>query len=252
MQLNEERAVVERKRREREEQHLYLSVGIVTEENFKAYQGFDLINWEADPNSPSSPKTHRILRTMTVSEFAKSLAEDEGFPPGHVRLWVMVNRQNKTVRPDQPLTDPNMTIDEAYSKHGSRDKNFRLWLETAYEVKDGKPIWPDMQPQTSNNIPALVFLKHFDTENQTLLGVGHVYARKQSKVADMVPLIQKLMGSSPSSTSSQSSGRTLPSSGSLHSSQSTSPALTLYEVSSQTDMTIECISLISIRKSNTR
>lgn len=206
----------------------------MTEENFKAYQGFDLINWEADPTSPSAPKTHRILRTMTVSEFAKSLAESEDLPPEHVRLWVMVNRQNKTVRPDQPLTDPNMTIDEAYNKHGSRDKSFRLWLETAYKTEDGKPTWPDMQPQTSNNVPVLVFLKHFDTESQSLLGIGHIYVRKQSKVADMVPLIHKLMGGSPSSIFSPSSGRTTASSSSFSSNQSVSPSLALYEVSDQT------------------
>lgn len=229
--MNEERAAIERRRREREEQHLYLSVGVVTEENFKAYQGFDIINWEVDPMSPSAPKTHRILRTMTVSEFAKSLAESEGLPPDHVRLWVMVNRQNKTIRPDQPLTDANMTIDDAYNKHGSRDKSFRLWLETAHKTEDGRPIWPDMQPQTSNNAPVLVFLKYFDTESQSLLGIGHIYVRKQSKVADMVPLIHKLMGGLPSSIPSPSPGRTASSGSNFSSNQSVLPSFALYEVS---------------------
>lgn len=232
-QLNEERAAIERKRREREEQHLYLSVGVVTEDNFKAHQGFDLVNWDADPSSESAPQAHRILRTSTVSDFTKSLAESKNLTPEQVRLWVMVNRQNKTTRPDQPLVDPNMTIDEAYNKYGSRDKSFRLWLETAGNAEDGKPVWPDMQPQTSNNVPMLVFLKYFDAISQSLLGVGHIYVRKHSKVGEMIPMIQQLMGWSPGSSSNQSAGRSSSvSSGnsSGHSSnQSQSLTLALYE-----------------------
>lgn len=169
---------------------------------------------------------------MTVFEFSRSLAESQNLPPEHIRLWVMVNRQNKTVRPDQPLKNLNMTIDEAYNKHGGKDKNFRLWLETAENLEDGKPVWPDMQPQTSNSVPILVFMKYFDTEFQTLLGVGHTYIGKQSKVADMVPHIQRLMGGSSSPKPAQSNGRSTSSSSSFSAGQ-TQPALTLFEVSFQ-------------------
>ncbi len=194
---------------------------MVTERDFKAYQGFDLIDWDADPSSEAAPKTHRVLKTMTVSEFVKSLAEGLNVAPEKVRLWAMVNRQNKTVRPDQPLWDRYMTIEDAYSKYGSRDKHFRLWLETANDVEEGKPVWPDMQPQLGNNPPVLVFIKYFDAAAQTLRGIGHVYIRKQSKVADLVPLILSMMeGSSLTST---------PSNASSHQNQSSPPSLALYE-----------------------
>lgn len=194
---------------------------MVTEKDFKAYQGFDLIDWDADPSSEAAPKTHRVLRTMTISEFVKSLAEGINLPPEKVRLWAMVNRQNKTVRPDQPLMDSNMTIDDAYSKYGSRDKHFRLWLETAPPVEDGKPIWPDMQPQSSNNPPVLVFLKYFDTTAQTLRGIGHIYIRRHSKVADLIPLILNSMEGLPLTSASVN--------GSGHQNQSSPPPLALYE-----------------------
>ena len=209
-QLAEERAALERRRKEREEQHLYLHVGVVTDENFKAHQGFDLANWENDPALASAPKSYRYLRASTISDFSKTLAEERKVPPEHVRLWVMVNRQNKTVRPDQPLLEPSMTIDEAYNKYGSRDKPFRVWLETAETFESGKPVWPDMQAQTGANLPILVFLKYFDAEAQSLKGVGHIYIRKHSRVADMVPMIRQLMD---------------------WSSQTTPPTLALYEVS---------------------
>ena len=184
---------MERRKRDREEQHLYLSVGVVTESSFKAHQGFDLANWETDVVSPSTPRTHRVLRASTIADFAKTLAEEQKLQPEHVRLWVMVNRQNKTVRPDQPLVESAMTVDEAYNKYGSREKPFRVWLETAQTLEDGKAVWPDMQPQTNNNLPILVFLKYFNGEAQSLMGVGHIYVRKHSKVADMVPMIMQLM-----------------------------------------------------------
>ncbi|MCJ1395349.1 hypothetical protein MMC18_008233 [Xylographa bjoerkii] len=196
-QLNDERALNEKKRKEREEQHLYLSCAVITDEHFKAYQGLDLAIWDSDPNSTSSPDFYRILRASTIREFCQKIAEDKHIPAEQVRLWVMVNRQNKTVRPDQPLIDPDMTVEEAFTKYGSRDKWFRLWAEVAEHVEDGRAIWPDLQPQVSNNVPILVFLKYFDPEAQTLRGVGHIYVKKHAKVADMVPMICQLMGWSP-------------------------------------------------------
>lgn len=174
---------------------MYLSIGVVTEDNFKAHQGFDLTDWDPDEATDATPKVHRVLRTSTLADFAKTLAESQRLPPEQVRLWVMVNRQNKTIRPDQPLSEPEMTIDEAYSKYGGRDKSFRLFVERASQIEEGKPLWPDIQPpNTTNNQPMLIFLKYFDAEAQTLKGAGHIYIKKQCKVAEMVPMILQLMG----------------------------------------------------------
>lgn len=193
-QLNEERAATERRRKEREEQHLYLSVGVVTENNFVAYQGFDLTTWDVENTGESVPKVYRVLRTSTLGDFARTLAEGMQLPAEQVRLWIMVNRQNKTIRPDQPIMDLDMSMDEAYNKYGGRDKSFRLWAEKASQVEDGKPVWPEMQqPIGGNNAPVLVFLKYFDATAQSLKGVGHIYIKKHAKVADMVPMISQLM-----------------------------------------------------------
>lgn len=157
-----------------------------------------------------------------MAEFAKALAESQRLPPEQVRLWVMVNRQNKTIRPDQPLSEPEMTMDEAYSKYGGRDKSFRLFLERASQIEGGKPMWTDIQPPntTTNNQPMLIFLKYFDAEAQALKGAGHIYVKKQCKVAEMVPMILQLMGWSPGS-SALSNG--------LTNGTPTPPTLALYE-----------------------
>jgi ubiquitin carboxyl-terminal hydrolase 7 len=193
-QLNEERALIEQKRKDREEQHLYLSVGLITDDHFKTYQGLDLASWESDPDSPSAPDFYKTLRTSTVRELCQRISKDKILPAEQIRLWVMVNRQNKTIRPDQPLLDPDMTIEEAQTKHGTRDKWLRLWAEVAEHTEDGRAIWPDMQTNLGNNAPILVFLKHFDPYAQTLKGVGHIYIKKHSKVGDMFPMICEKMG----------------------------------------------------------
>lgn len=192
--LAAERALVEQKRKEREEQHLYLHVCVITEENFKAHQGFDLSLWDAEPGSAAAPRIYRVLRTMTIRDLAKTVAEDQDKEPEKVRLWVMVNRQNKTVRPDQPLMEPEMTVEDAHNKFGTRNTAFRLWVETAENVEDGKALWPETHPPSNNNVPLLIFLKYFDPESQTLKGAGHLYIRKNSRVVDMVPLIQEMLG----------------------------------------------------------
>lgn len=194
-QFNEEKAAFDRRRKEREEQHLYLSVGVVTEDNFKAYQGFDLTAWETDHEDDSVPKIYRVLKTLTLAEFSKTVAESMQLPTELIRLWIMVNRQNKTIRPDQPIPDMELSMEEAYSKYGSRDKSFRLWVEKASQIEGGKPIWQDsQQPAGGGNSAILVFLKYFNAEAQTLKGVGHMYIKKSSKVSDMVPTILQIMG----------------------------------------------------------
>ena len=192
--LNEERAEKERIRKEQQEAHLYLTVDVIDDESFKAYEGFDLTNWELDPNNPSNPRRHRVLRTLTVDDFIKTLADEHNAPPEHFRFWVMVNRQNKTVRPDQPITEGNISIEAAFVKHGSREKSFRLWLEKADTIENGKALWPEFAPQASSTAPILIFLKYFDVDFQRLTGVGHIYMKKSSKVSDLIPLIGNLMG----------------------------------------------------------
>lgn len=111
MRLEEERLIREQKKKEKDEQHLYMSPKIISNEHFKEHQGFDLISWDPKEivNSTMPPKSYRILKSTSVKDFVKIVAEDLQEPPEKVRLWVMVNRQNKTVRPDNPLTNLEMS-----------------------------------------------------------------------------------------------------------------------------------------------
>ncbi|KAG5291642.1 ubiquitin carboxyl-terminal hydrolase [Histoplasma ohiense] len=188
--LNEERAELARKKKEREEQHLYMNVGLLTDESFKSHHGFDLTSLDLEPDNPAAAKIHRVLRAKKVGEFAAEIAEEKGLTPDQVRLWVMVNRQNKTTRPDQPLKDLEMSVEEAFTRFGTKGNQFRLFVEVGEIGTDGKVTWPET---SGNNATSLVFLKHFDVLQQTLTGVGHAFVRKHSKVSELAGPILEIM-----------------------------------------------------------
>ncbi|KAL4789589.1 hypothetical protein BDV19DRAFT_373829 [Aspergillus venezuelensis] len=185
--LAEERTELIRRRKEREEAHLYLNVGVLSDETFKCHNGFDLTSFEPPAEEAALPKQYRILKTTKVAELAEKVAEEKGVNPLQVRFWVMVNRQNKTMRPDQVIKDPEMTVEDAYSRYGTKGNPFRVWLEVGEAAADGTVSWPD----SSGSV--LIFLKHFDAAKQTLAGVGAVYVRKNQRVADLAPTILEKM-----------------------------------------------------------
>lgn len=107
----------------------------------------------------------------------------------------MVNRQNKTTRPDQPIEDYSFTVEEALHKSGGvKSYGLRLWAELAEEFDpEGQPVWP-ISIQPNHRIDLIVlFLKHFDVEQQTLRGIGHIHISKEKRVEDLVPIIMKKM-----------------------------------------------------------
>jgi len=196
--IAEERAALERRRKEREEAHLYMDIAVASDDNFKVYQGFDIVPWKGDSDTAANPKIHRVLRTTTVADFLRIVAEDIGTEWDMLRPWAMVNRQNGTVRPDIPIEFPDMTVEEASSKFGTKSNNFRLWIEKA-ETRDetNNPVFGQQLVDHKNspgNHSLMLFLKHFDAKAQSLLGVGNFYAASQDKASDLSPQICKLMG----------------------------------------------------------
>lgn len=173
---------------------------MITDKSFQQFSGTDLCQFDANPDvDPAAPSYYRVRKAMTMEEFVGQVATDMGVDARRVRLWLMVNRQNKTIRPDQPIMDLRPTVEETYSRSAAhRDASLRVWAEVAEEVNaDGEAIWPSYQSQPNGvimkNEVILLLLKHFDIETQSLRGVGHVYISKEKKVEELVPLIMKKM-----------------------------------------------------------
>lgn len=193
-------ALREARRKEQKEAHLYMMARVITDQTFRNYGGTDLCMFDANPETdPAAPRNYRIRRAMTIEEFTAQVAADIGHDPRRVRLWLMVNRQNKTIRPDMPIMDLRPTVEETFARSAAtRDACLRLWAEVAEEVNtDGEAVWPSYQSHangvTVKNEMILVLLKYFDADQQTLKGVGHVYIAREKKVEELVPLILKRM-----------------------------------------------------------
>jgi ubiquitin carboxyl-terminal hydrolase 7 len=183
--LDEERMQIEAKKREREEQHLFLTAKVITDETFARHEGFDLAAFDEKNWPPSDLPSFRVLKQEPYSTFKSRVAHHFNYPENQIRLWVLVNRQNKTVRPDThiPENEPTLTVEVIRNNMAARQNDLRLYLDV---ISD--PSKPDPPPQS-----IMVFLKHFDTSKQTLYGVGKVYMSRTSKVGDLVPVINERM-----------------------------------------------------------
>jgi len=135
-----------------------------------------------------------------MQDLVDNIAADIGKDAKHIRLWIMVNRQNKTIRPDQPVMDLRPTVEDAYNRAAAhRDQALRVWVEAAEEINaDGEAVWATYQGQSNGvivkNDLILLFLKWFDVDSQTLRGIGHTYISKEKKVEELIPVIMKKMG----------------------------------------------------------
>ncbi|PPQ63077.1 hypothetical protein CVT24_005932 [Panaeolus cyanescens] len=183
--LDEERLLLEAKKREREEQHLFLTAKVITDETFAQHEGFDLASFDEKNWPPSDLPSFRVLKQESYSTFKSRVAHHFNLPENKIRLWVLVNRQNKTVRPDThiPENEPGLTVEVIRNNMAARQNDLRLYLDIIAD-----PSKPEPPPQS-----IMVFLKHFDTSKQTLHGVGKVYMNRTSKVGDLVPIIHEQM-----------------------------------------------------------
>ncbi|KZS99041.1 cysteine proteinase [Sistotremastrum niveocremeum HHB9708] len=181
--LEEERLQHEAKKREREEQHLFLTSKIITDETFSHHQGFDLASFDDKNWPPSDLPTFRILKSEPYLTFKNRVASHFHLQDNQVRLWVLVNRQNKTIRPDTfiPENEQSLTIELVRNNMAARQTDLRLYLDV---------IDPNKPPDTS---AIMIFLKYFDVTKQSLFGVGKCMVQRNAKVGDLTALINERM-----------------------------------------------------------
>lgn len=174
---------------------------IITDESFAQHQGFDLASFDEKNWPPSELPTLRVLKAESYLVFKRRVAQHFNLPEQQMRLWVLVNRQNKTVRPDTPVpeNDANLSelkftflyhwfiwsiaVEQVRNSMAARQTDLRLYLDVL-----GDPTKPEAGP---NSI--MIFLKFFDVSKQTLYGVGKTYVLRTSKVGDLVAIINERM-----------------------------------------------------------
>ena len=110
--VEEERLETIRKRREKEEMHLFISIKIIDLNTFRHHEGIDLASFDPqDKEAQEYVKAYRVRRDLTWLGLYQHVAEAYFVGRDHIRLWHLVNRQNKTIRPDVPIpADPQLSI----------------------------------------------------------------------------------------------------------------------------------------------
>lgn len=175
-------------RKEREEPNSFLKVKVVTDKTFSCHEGFDLAIFDERSWPHSILPTFLVLKQETYSVFKSRVARRFRYPETQFRLWVLVNRQNKTVRPGMliPEINPSSTIEEIH-----RDIALRLQRDLLLYL-DFFP-GPSMKNHLKTTGTVMVFLKKFDTTRQKFNGIGRIHVQKASKVRDLIPIINKRM-----------------------------------------------------------
>ncbi|KAI8880799.1 cysteine proteinase [Backusella circina FSU 941] len=191
--IQQEARIRAQKQKERDEQFLYMKTFIATDKTFAANHGFDFADFD-EKNAENNHLT--ILRTrkdQPFGEYKAELAQAMSIRPDEFRLWIMVNRQNRTVRIDMPILNEESasTIEEIRQRYSATQTNLRLYLERAMYDADGNPVFP-LAPQESSGL-SLVFIKLFTPSTQTIQGVGHIYVTKNAKVESAIKPIKELL-----------------------------------------------------------
>ena len=85
---------------------------IVTDRTYARHEGFDLAEFDEKGLSLYGLPAFQVFKQETYSVFKSRVAERLCYPEYQMRLWVLVNRQNKTVRPDMhiPENDPSLSV----------------------------------------------------------------------------------------------------------------------------------------------
>lgn len=90
----------------------FKSIQVITDETFAQHEGFDLATFDEKNWPPSDLPTFRVLKNETYSTFKARVAQHFNYPENQIRLWVLVNRQNKTVRPDTHIPENEPALSE--------------------------------------------------------------------------------------------------------------------------------------------
>jgi ubiquitin carboxyl-terminal hydrolase 7 len=116
-----ERDETARRKREKEEMHLFITVKMIDIDTFRHHDGVDLASFDpAEKEAQKYVYSYRVRRDLTWVAFYQHIAENFKLARDHIRLWQLVNRQNKTVRPDVPIpADPQQSMSLWYSVNHS-------------------------------------------------------------------------------------------------------------------------------------
>ncbi|PKY58434.1 hypothetical protein RhiirA4_550053 [Rhizophagus irregularis] len=167
----------------------FCTVKVVTAEKFKNYQGFDLVDFNINcQDTLSGVYLYKIPRRGTYGVFKENISRRFNVPPEQVQFWVLVNRQNKTIRPHIPIPESffKTSMEKICTNMNSQQNELKLYMEIADKPINGNTWFPIIKENNRNGSSIIIFLKYFDPSTQTLKGLCHLYVQKFGKVKDYI------------------------------------------------------------------
>ncbi|PIK35425.1 putative ubiquitin carboxyl-terminal hydrolase 7 [Apostichopus japonicus] len=180
--LMEEKRLEAQRRKERNEAHLYMTIQVITEDDFYGYQGNDLY----DGDRAMSSEDFRVLKKARYAEVMEMLAQAIGCRVDQIRIWPFSQRTNQTCRPTAiELEDPNKTILEV----ADGENVWKIFLETQEAESPNNPL-----KAFDKETDVLLFLKYYDPAIKQIAYVGHVYLPIRTKIQELLPTMRKKAG----------------------------------------------------------
>ncbi|XP_019853744.1 PREDICTED: ubiquitin carboxyl-terminal hydrolase 7-like isoform X2 [Amphimedon queenslandica] len=169
--IKDEKLVETLKRKERSEAHYYMSVEILTDDDFQHHHKSELYD-----NEEIKGRFFKILRALPFEVLHTHVAITMGYHKSQLRLWPFETRNNRTCRPSSNES-PQTTIFEV-----AESKNV-IAMYAELVTPDCKELAPfDFQSQV------LLFIKYYDPFTKTLTFVGHVTEEISLKFETLFPL----------------------------------------------------------------
>eukprot|EP00741_Cyanophora_paradoxa_P021387 tig00021350_g20646.t1 len=205
--LETERQEEEARKKQREEAHLYMNVRVATEEDLRAHEGPDLLDFD------KNVAPLRVRKESTVADLRALVSKEKlnGAPEQTFRFWTFVGRQNKTIRPDQPLqrSQDGMTLEALLNKGresmalAGQLPELRLWVEQWRGAGPAPSHYPWMDltnPLDEKPAPGerYIFLKFFSPEQQHIEYIGFAAMPRDARVQDLASHVCAFRGLPPS------------------------------------------------------
>ncbi|KAJ3031740.1 UNVERIFIED_CONTAM: hypothetical protein HDU68_000675 [Siphonaria sp. JEL0065] len=180
VRFEEERIANEQRRKDREEQHLFLNVKYITDEDLSKHRGFDLCNLDDKSLPLSQVKSIKVKKDEKLARFKQQLAETLSVPVEKVKIWTLVHRQNKTIRVDALVKDEDKTIEQIRDSL-KINSELRLYIDTE--------DLPKPEPDS-----VLIFIKRYDPLSGKIHFAGKSYFSRSQIIKDALPEILDLAG----------------------------------------------------------
>ncbi|KAJ2775560.1 ubiquitin-specific protease ubp15 [Coemansia nantahalensis] len=187
--IQQDREEEERLQREKEEIATTLVVRVVGSEQFARHQGFDLCYFDRRQTAGNPLFSERMPRDMTLAAFHEHYGARVGLPADGFRLWIMVGRQNKTIRCDHPLVGDamGMTLAQLLQSRSPRWDNLRLFCEL--RPADAPADFLTARPPAEMS---LIHIKFYDPVQQQVGGLGSAYVHRDQCIGDVIPALRSM------------------------------------------------------------